>query len=98
MEVLLLGIKPYDFKNDDGERVSGNKVFYITEDKIDGIVGHAPMIISVGEDVVPFITVLPAIYNLNCTTKVGRNNKAELVVKGATLVSEVKNLFAKATK
>ncbi|MNP86435.1 hypothetical protein D3C76_1866720 [compost metagenome] len=56
------------------------------------------MIISVGEDVVPFITVLPAIYNLNCTTKVGRNNKAELVVKGATLVSEVKNLFAKATK
>ena len=93
MEVLVLSLKSYDFKNDDGERVSGNKLYYIVEDDIEGVVGYAPMVVNL--PTTEGIGAIPGIYNIDFTMKTGRNNKPELVVKSITHKSNVKNLFGK---
>lgn len=96
MEVLVLSVKSYDFKNDDGERVSGNKVSYIVNDKMEDIDGFAPMVVNVESK--NGLDVIPGIYDMNFSMRTGRNNKPELVVKSVSFVSEVKNLFTKVAK
>jgi hypothetical protein len=92
MEVLVLSLKGYDFKNDAGERVVGNKLYYIVQDEIEGVDGFAPMVVNI--DSTEGINTVPGIYNLDFTTKTGKNNKPELVVKSMKFKANV-NLFAK---
>lgn len=86
MKVLVLGVKSYDFKNDAGEKVAGTKVYYVTNDAIEGVEGYPPMCVTVGSDVFP---VLPGIYNFDFSMKQGKNNKPELVVVDSNFVSHV---------
>ena len=93
MEVLVLALKSYDFKNDNGEDIRGNKLYYICNDSVEGVEGFAPMQINL-EDATN-ITVLPAIYKLDLGMKQGRNNKPEVFLKSAEFISECVDLFEK---
>ena len=91
MKVLLLAKKSYDFQNDNGEQVKGNKLFYIVEDVTEGIEGYAPMQVSLSN--ADGIDILPGYYDFDFTMKLGRNNKPELVLKSYTFLNECNKLF-----
>lgn len=86
MECLVLGVKSYNFENDKGEKIEGNKVFYMTFDSVDGINGYAPMTVNIEKNV---FTEFPAVYKMDFGFKQGRNNKPEVVLKGAELLERV---------
>lgn len=51
MEVTLLGLKPYNFVNDNGENIVGATAWYYTNDKqTDGSLGHIPAKASISQD------------------------------------------------
>lgn len=87
MKCLVLGVKAYDFTNDNGEKVKGSKVYYVTSYKTEGIEGNPPMIVNVDDS--SSIKILPAIYDLDFTMKPGKNNKPEIVLNGVEFVSPV---------
>lgn len=51
--VIVVGVgKPYDFENENGERVKGAKVYFFIENYVnDGELGYVPRSVSVSSDV-----------------------------------------------
>lgn len=78
MKALILAVKSYDFKNDAGESVKGNKVFYITADKVEGIYGQPPMCVNLQDASSISPSSLPGFYDMEFCMKPGKNNKPEV--------------------
>lgn len=88
MVALVMGVKSYDFKNDSGEQVKGNKVYYVIQDdaEVEGVKGNLPMVVNVDNDC---FGVVPGLYDFDFTMKQGKNNKAELVLKSVAFKSAI---------
>lgn len=58
--VIVLGVgKPYDFENENGERVKGAKVYFFIENYVnDGELGYVPRSVSVSLDTYRNLSVL----------------------------------------
>ena len=89
MKALVLAVKGYDFKNDLGESVKGNKVYYLTSDKVEGILGNPPMCVNLQDANCFEGKNLPAVFDMDFTQKPGKNNKPEIVLVGCQHVSDV---------
>ena len=91
MSYLVLHVRPWDFATDDGERKRGATVTYLdlqaaTEP---GEVGHAPLSMSVGEELVPSFGQAPALYDLDFRHRRGKGGKPVLVLAGAKAIRPV---------
>lgn len=91
MSYLVLHVRPYDFTTDDGKQLRGASVTYLdleapTEP---GEVGHAPLTMSVGEELVPKFGQAPALYDLDFRHRRGKGGKPVLVLAGARAVRPV---------
>lgn len=88
---LVLSAKLYDFTNDRKERISGMKITYINAKPVKANeVGHPPMMMNISDpDISRKINVVPAIYDIDFDEVAGKNNKPQLIVSDADLISEV---------
>lgn len=64
---IVTGIKPYDFVDQDGQRLQGVKVFYLDNDAEDsaGAKGFFPLNLSITGDHVSKFSAIPGIYDLD---------------------------------
>lgn len=94
---LVLSVKPYDFLNKDGERISGAKVAYINKkpSSRETEIGHPPMIVSVNAEMASKLVEVPGVYDLEFEQVTGKNNKPEIVLADLELLQpvELNNLF-----
>ena len=85
-DFLVLGVKGYDFKNDDGVRMQGMNLFYSDtsfRDDNDLQKGHLPMKVPTTIDVFDVIAELPAYYKLDFRQRADGKGKAVLIVVNA---------------
>ncbi|WP_335918022.1 hypothetical protein [Shewanella chilikensis] len=89
---LVLSVKPYDFQNNQGERVTGAKVTYINKkpSSREGEYGYPPLIVSVSNmNLVSNLKEVPAVYEMDFEQVTGKNNKPEIILTDVELISPV---------
>lgn len=87
MSYLVLHVRPYNFTTDDGKQLRGASVTYLDLENPPerGEVGHAPLTMSVGEELVGSFREAPAFYDLDFRHRRGKGGKPVLVLAGAQL-------------
>lgn len=92
MSYLVLHVRPYDFTTDDGKQLRGASVTYLdlSSPTERGEVGHAPLTMSVGEELVSSFNQAPALYDLDFRHRRGKGGKPVLVLAGANLRKPVR--------
>jgi hypothetical protein len=89
---LVLSLKPYDFVNDDGERIQGAKVSYLNKKPSvrENETGFPPLIVSItNPNLLQDLKSAPAIYDMDFEQVTGRNNKPELMLSSLEYIAPV---------
>ncbi len=89
MRCLVLGARRYDFKDDDGGRVEGATLHYLTLDgSQDGAtgdqVGEIPMQVSAPSSLFHQLTEVPAFYDVDFRQRPGRGGRPTLQAAGVS--------------
>ncbi len=90
MRCLVLGARRYSFKDDDGDRVEGAKLHYLTLDAIDGEDldsdqrGEIPFEVSAPFTVFDQLGEVPAFYDVDFRQRPGRGGRPTLQVAGVS--------------
>lgn len=99
-EVLVTGVKKYNFQNDAKETIKGAKISYLVADSDsdgDNITGHLPRQASIKDlSLVAHLSEVPGIYEVNFKTVSGANNKDELKIVGFEFLNScnLKSIFS----
>ncbi len=91
MQYLILAASRYDFKNDQGEAVSGVKVWYVDAEPevTDNRAGCAPMKANLPLRDWADFGKLPGIYDMDFRMRPGADNKPTLACTGVRYVGAV---------
>lgn len=91
MSYLVLHVRPYDFTAEDGKQVRGASVTYLdmTGPVENGELGHAPLTMSVPDEVARDFREAPALYELDFRHRRGKGGRPVLVLAGAQLQQPV---------
>ncbi len=84
MRCLVLGARPYDFKDDDGSRVEGVTLHYITSDRDPNAqsVGHVPLNVSAAVKFFHLLEGCPGLYDIEFGQRPGRGGRPSVTVVG----------------
>ena len=90
-KVLVVGVKSYSFKNQDGQNIEGAKVSYLTDTPSHKTneIGYLPIQASIPLSMLKSFTTIPGIYEVKYDMIPGRNNKPEVTVAGFDLINEI---------
>lgn len=89
-KVLVLGKKSYNFKNDDGQIVSGTKIHYINRvSDEEEIVGFIPLISNVSLKMGSKITTVPASYEFDFDMISGKNGKPQMSIADISYLENI---------
>lgn len=92
MKHLVLGIKPYDFVDDNGQRLQGVKIYYLDNhlENNANAKGYLPLNLTLvgGDHVDKFISV-PGFYNLEFAMMPDKYGKPQIKLHGAAFVESV---------
>jgi len=87
-----LGARRYSFKDDDGQRVEGATLHYLTLDgSQDGTtdeVGEIPLAVSAPHSVFAQLTEVPAYYDVDFRQRPGRGGRPTLQAAGVSYLGE----------
>ena len=91
MKALVVGVKSYSFQNEQGQKIEGAKVSYLTnlESTKNNEVGFLPMLVSIPLTMLGQVKNVPALYDIKFDMVPGRNSKPEFVVSGFDYLNEV---------
>ena len=89
MRCLVLGARRYDFKDDDGGRVEGVTLHYLTLDgSQDGTtgdqLGEIPLQVSAPASLFHQLTEVPALYDVDFRQRPGRGGRPTLQAAGVS--------------
>lgn len=88
MRCLVLGARRYSFKDDDGSKVEGAKLHYLTldasEDPDPDRVGEIPFEVSAPLSLFPELSEAPAYYDVEFRQRPGRGGRPTLQVAGVS--------------
>lgn len=90
-DCIILSVKKYDFKNDEGQQITGAKVSYVNlvPSAESSIEGCPPIQVSIDTSLINTFKDLPCHAQIQYTMGVGKNNKPELKVSGFKYLSPV---------
>lgn len=90
MRCLVLGARPYDFRDDDGARVSGATVHYLTSTPASdaGAVGFLPMNLPASAEVGDQIKAqgAPAFYDIEFGQRPGRGGRPQTTLSAVEFI------------
>lgn len=88
-KVMVVGLKTYNFENQQGQKIEGAKVSYISdlESNKSNEVGYLPIQASVPLNLVTSLKEIPGIYEVKYDMVPGRNNKPEVTVVGFDFIN-----------
>lgn len=91
MRCLVLGARPYDFKDDDGARVEGVTIHYITSDPDPSArsVGHVPLNVSAPIKFFHLLDKVPGLYDIEFGQRPGRGGRPTVTVVGMEYLGDV---------
>lgn len=90
MLCLVIGVSKYNFKNTEGQQISGVKVNYLDEKETsENAKGYMPIKITAKEELYPFFKVVPGLYDLDFNMKPDGKGKPQLVLKSVEFKKEV---------
>lgn len=91
-DYLVLGVRSYDFVNDNGERLQGVKVTYLdTPEETSSSKGFTPMTLTAPVELWDSFSNLPAIYNFNLGFKATRAGaKPTVFLNSVKFVKDIK--------
>lgn len=86
MRALVLGLRRYDFKDDDGQRVNGVSLHYVMPEasEEEDEYGHMPMKENLTPEMARQLSEVPAFYELEHKMRPGRNSKPTPTLTGIT--------------
>ncbi len=87
MNYLVLNVREYSFKADDGKRVEGATVTYIdpTSEPSEGEKGFAPLSISATLDQSRTFTAVPGYYDMSFGQRRGAKGRPQIIFDAAVL-------------
>lgn len=91
MNYLVLNVREYSFKDDNGKRVEGATVTYLdlSNEPGEGEKGYAPLSISATPEKSRDFTEVPGYYDLSFSQRRGAKGRPQIVFDRARLVSAV---------
>ncbi len=91
MNYLVLNVRDYKFKDDEGKTVEGSSVTYLdlTSQPGEGEKGFAPLTVSATPDRSRGFTQVPGYYELNFSQRRGAKGRPQIVFDSARLVAGV---------
>lgn len=89
---IVTGIKPYDFVDDNGQRLQGVKLYYLDnhQENEPNMKGFFPLNLSLTGDHAAKFTEVPGIYDLDFRQTSDKYGKPVLKLRDASFVSSVK--------
>lgn len=89
---IVTGIKPYDFVDDNGQRLQGVKVFYLDnhQENEPNLKGYFPLNLSLTGDHAAKFTEVPGIYDLDFRQTSDKYGKPVLKLRNVNFVSPAK--------
>lgn len=92
MRCLVLGARRYSFRDDDGARVEGATLHYLTLDGEQGSgtdqVGEIPLAVSAPSAVFQELARVPAFYDVDFRQRPGRGGRPTLQASGVSYLGE----------
>ncbi len=88
---IVTGIKPYDFADQDGQRLQGVKVYYLDNDAEDskGAKGFFPLNLSITGDHAAKFRSIPGVYDLDFKQVSDKYGKPMLKLRNVDFVKPV---------
>lgn len=89
---LVLSGKPFDFEDQNGKRIQGLKISYVSKRSSvkEGEYGNPPLIATVSNmELAKKLNAYPAIYDMEFEQTAGKNNKPEIYLADVNFVTEV---------
>lgn len=88
---IVTGIKPYDFVDEDGQRLLGVKVYYLDNDPEDskGAIGYFPLNLSIFGDHVSKFSSVPGVYDLDFKQVSDKYGRPTLKLRNVEFVKSV---------
>lgn len=90
-KVMVLGVKSFNFEDEKGKQISGNKVSYVSfrASVKDGEHGYIPMVSNVSQILLNQIVKVPAIYDVEMDIVAGAKGKATLEIVQFNFIKEI---------
>lgn len=88
MRAVVLGLRKYDFEDDNNQRVQGVSLNYVMPhpSEEDDVYGHLPMKESISPDLGRQLTEVPGVYELHHEMRPGRNSRPTPTLVGLSFV------------
>lgn len=88
---IVTGIKPYDFVDDNGQRLQGVKVYYLDNDPEDtrGAKGFFPLNLSIAGDHGSKFNSIPGVYDLDFKQVSDKYGRPTLKLRNVEFVKSV---------
>lgn len=92
---VVLHVRAYDFKDDDGQSVKGATVAYLTGDRETGTdrLGYPVLSISAQPEILSQFQAVPGLYDLDFKQRPGKNGRPTITLVGCKFKQAV-NLHA----
>lgn len=87
---IVTGIKPYDFIDDNGRRISGIKVFYFDDEpEVEGARGYFPLNLTCPIDETSKFDMIPGVYDLDFKQKADAKGRPVLTLRKVEFIQPV---------
>ena len=86
---VVIGIQSFNFTDDSGRKIKGNNIYYMEKSNSDSYRGIKIGKIPIPDGLVKEFNVLPGLYDLEFSVRVGSGGKSVATICGAEFISEV---------
>lgn len=86
---IVIGLQSFNFKDDNGRTVKGNLIYFIDKSSSESYRGLKTGKIRIPDDLVKEFNVLPGLYELDFSVRIGSGGRTISTVNSVEFISEV---------
>jgi len=86
---IVIGLQSYNFRDDSGRTIKGNNIYFIEKSNSESYRGYKLGKIPIPDGLVKEFNVLPGLYDLQFSVRVGARGKSVATICGVEFISEV---------
>lgn len=86
---MVVGLQSFDFKDENGRTIKGNTIYFLDKSKSESYRGLKTGKISIPDGLVKEFNVLPGLYNLDFSVRIGSGGRTIATVNSVEFISEV---------
>ena len=86
---MVIGLQSFNFKDENGREIKGNTIYYMDKSNSESYRGLKVGKIPIPDDLVKEFNVLPGLYDLEFSVRVGAGGKSIATICGVKFIAEV---------